>query len=86
MGRFAGVLLLSASAIVVCPAVASPARAARRPNVLVFVSDDQTRATVTPEIMPTVYRDMITQGVSYPAFTDATPICCPSAPRPSSPA
>ncbi len=52
--------------------------ASDRPNVLVFVSDDQTRRTVTPEVMPAVYHYMVSQGVSYPNFTDADPLCCPS--------
>lgn len=46
--------------------------------MLVFVSDDQTRLTVTPEVMPTVYRALVTHGVSYPRFTVSDPLCCPS--------
>ena len=49
-----------------------------RPNVLVFVADDQTRSTVTPQIMPSVYQYMVAGGESFPNFTDADPLCCPS--------
>lgn len=52
--------------------------APRRPNVLVFVADDQTQGTVTPDVMPSVYQTMVAQGRSYPNFTDADPLCCPS--------
>lgn len=49
-----------------------------RPNVLVFVADDQTQGTVTPEVMPWVYRYMIEQGRNYPNATISDPLCCPS--------
>lgn len=71
-------LLIAGLATLLGLGVVSTTQAARRPNVLVFVSDDQTRDTVTPDVMPTVYRDMVTEGVSFPVFTDASPICCPS--------
>src|SRR4051812_6617520 len=57
---------------------AEPSAYVHRPNVLVFVSDDQTRNTVTPGIMPTVSQYMVAGGRTFPAFTDADPLCCPS--------
>ena len=48
------------------------------PNVLVFVSDDQSRRTVTRAVMPTVYRVMVAGGRTYPGFTVTDPLCCPS--------
>jgi len=49
-----------------------------RPNVLVFVADDQSQGTVTPLVMPNVYSTMVGGGRSYPNFTVSDPLCCPS--------
>lgn len=49
----------------------------RRPNVLIFVTDDQ-RATNTMWVMPKTSRYFRRQGVSYPNAFAVTPLCCPS--------
>ena len=50
----------------------------KRPNVLVIVTDDQTSGTVNPIAMPQTYALMGAGGRSYPNFTMADPLCCPS--------
>lgn len=52
-------------------------QADRRPNVLIFVTDDQ-RATDTMWVMPRTMRYFQRQGVSYPNAFAVTPRCCPS--------
>jgi arylsulfatase A-like enzyme len=61
-------------------AIGSPAAIAAdaRPNVLVIVTDDQSRGTVTPAVMPFTYRTFVERGRSYPNFTVSDPLCCPS--------
>jgi arylsulfatase A-like enzyme len=49
----------------------------RRPNVLIFVTDDQ-RATDTLRVMPETRRYFQRQGVRYPNAFAVTPLCCPS--------
>ncbi len=50
----------------------------RRPNVLIFVTDDQTIDTVHRWTMPNTYRWFVTEGRSYPNFFVVDPLCCPS--------
>jgi arylsulfatase A-like enzyme len=49
----------------------------RRPNVLIFVTDDQ-RATGTLQVMPRTRRYFQQGGVRYPNAFAVTPLCCPS--------
>jgi arylsulfatase A-like enzyme len=53
------------------------AQAGERPNVLIFVTDDQ-RATDTMWVMPKTRRYFQRRGVSYPNAFAVTPLCCPS--------
>ena len=48
-----------------------------RPNVLVFVTDDQ-RAEGTLSVMPNVRRWFVAEGTRYPNAFATTPLCCPS--------
>jgi arylsulfatase A-like enzyme len=48
-----------------------------RPNVLIFVTDDQ-RATETMWVMPQTRRYFQRGGVHYPNSFAVTPLCCPS--------
>ena len=53
------------------------AQTSRRPNVLIFVTDDQ-RATSTMWVLPETKRNFVRNGVSYPNAFAVTPLCCPS--------
>jgi arylsulfatase A-like enzyme len=73
--RLAIVAVLVGSALV---GQVSTAQAAQRPNVLVIVTDDQTSGTLNPDVMPFTYTWLVAGGRSYPNFTIADPLCCPS--------
>jgi arylsulfatase A-like enzyme len=62
-------------AIVALGAVAAPA-GARRPNVVVIETDDQTANTLWA--MPTVRRLFVREGVSFDNSFVSFPLCCPS--------
>ena len=49
-----------------------------RPNVLVFITDDQTAGTVSRETMPNTWRWLWQGGRTYPNFSISDPLCCPS--------
>ncbi len=49
-----------------------------RPNVIVFITDDQTAGTVSSATMPTTWRWMWQGGRTYPNFSISDPLCCPS--------
>jgi arylsulfatase A-like enzyme len=53
------------------------AQTGQRPNVLIFVTDDQ-RATETMWVMPQTRRYFQQGGVRYPNAFATTPVCCPS--------
>jgi arylsulfatase A-like enzyme len=53
------------------------AQTGQRPNVLIFVTDDQ-RATDTMWVMPKTQRYFQRGGVRYPNAFAVTPLCCPS--------
>jgi N-acetylglucosamine-6-sulfatase len=48
------------------------------PNILLIVADDQTAATFSPKIMPTVFADLVDKGVRFARGYVETPACCPS--------
>jgi arylsulfatase A-like enzyme len=60
------------------PPPAARGAAVAAPNVLIFVTDDQSRLTVTADVMPAVHQFMVAEGRSYPNFTVSDPLCCPS--------
>ena len=79
LGALLAFTLILAGADHVLPLGAQVAsgQADRRPNVLIFVTDDQ-RATNTMWVMPKTRRYFQRQGVSYPNAFAVTPLCCPS--------
>ena len=50
----------------------------RRPNVLLVVTDDQTKGTVNATVMPNVMRYLVAGGRTFSNFFIADPLCCPS--------
>jgi arylsulfatase A-like enzyme len=66
-------LVLLVAAVAAAPA---QAQSAPRPNILVFVTDDQPRGTL--EAMPATRRLFARGGRSYPNAYVTTPLCCPS--------
>jgi arylsulfatase A-like enzyme len=58
--------------------VTTPATVASRPNVLIFLTDDQRASdTVTPAAMPKLRQWLLAGGRDYTRFFDSTPLCCP---------
>ena len=58
--------------------LATQARAAEQPNVIVVVTDDQAAATMTAETMPAVQRVLVEGGTEFTSSVVSTPLCCPS--------
>ena len=48
------------------------------PNIVVIVTDDQARSTMSPEVMPNLYSKLIADGTSFSDYVVTTPLCCPS--------
>ncbi len=59
-------------------AVSAPPVAALRPNILLMISDDQAWSDFTPSLMPTVYSQLVDQGVLFKRAYVNTSLCCPS--------
>jgi arylsulfatase A-like enzyme len=66
---------------------ASPTRAAgvstapgdaRRPNILLLISDDQAWSTFSRDLMPTTFRELVDQGILFKRAYVDTSLCCPS--------
>jgi arylsulfatase A-like enzyme len=49
-----------------------------RPNIILFITDDQTVGTVRRDTMPSTWRWMWQGGRTYPNFSISDPLCCPS--------
>jgi arylsulfatase A-like enzyme len=49
-----------------------------RPNVLLVITDDQTKGTVSARVMPNVTRYLVAGGRQFPNFFISDPLCCPS--------
>ena len=49
-----------------------------RPNIILFITDDQTAGTVSHETMPHTWRWLWQGGRAYPSFSISDPLCCPS--------
>ena len=61
------------------PQVASSSPSpARRPNVVVFVTDDQTLGAISPQVTPNIERWFVRGGRTYTHFSVTDPLCCPS--------
>ncbi|HZA89563.1 MAG TPA: sulfatase [Solirubrobacterales bacterium] len=80
----AGVLVLFATilaALAALPAGAPPAHAApkaKEPNIVVITTDDQTLASLRPDTMPNVFRQIAAKGTTFTNAIVTTPLCCPS--------
>jgi len=71
-------VLLAAMAHSPGRAEAAPAEGEARPNILVIVTDDQSRTNFTRELMPNVFAELVDQGVRFNRAYVATSLCCPS--------
>jgi N-acetylglucosamine-6-sulfatase len=69
----AALLLLGAPA-----AVAQSDRQPPQPNIVMFMTDDQSASTVLPRVMPNLFELVINRGSSFNDFVVTTPLCCPS--------
>jgi arylsulfatase A-like enzyme len=49
-----------------------------RPNIILFITDDQTVGTVSRDTMPHTWGWMWHGGRTYPNFSISDPLCCPS--------
>jgi len=56
----------------------APPAAGPRPNILLLVSDDQAWSDFTPALMPSVYAQLVDQGVLFKRAYVNTSLCCPS--------
>jgi N-acetylglucosamine-6-sulfatase len=74
------ILVLSLILVGVTAAIQHPTAAATRPNVLLIVTDDQIDRprTVTAQIMPNVYRELVQQGTRFSNAFVTNSWCCPS--------
>jgi arylsulfatase A-like enzyme len=49
-----------------------------RPNIVVYLSDDQTWASMTAEVMPYLFSEPFGSWVRFDELVYSTPLCCPS--------
>ena len=49
-----------------------------QPNIIVIQTDDQDPASLTPQTMPNVLRDIAGKGTTFRDYIDSGPLCCPS--------
>ncbi len=61
-------------------AAGTPERSAnaKRPNILLLISDDQAWSVFNPTLMPTVYSELVDKGVLFKRAYVNTSLCCPS--------
>jgi arylsulfatase A-like enzyme len=79
MQRLLTLFALAATAAVlgrVTPPAA--AAAAKRPNILVIMTDDQSHDTLTQQFMPRTLAGIANEGVLFTQGFDTTALCCPS--------
>jgi len=78
------VLLIGMLAMAGALLAGGPADAAKRkpkkqkPNIVVVLTDDQARNSITPEAMPNLHEKLIGQGTTFTDYVVTTPLCCPS--------
>ena len=73
----AAAALLTAIAVVAAPAIAE-AKPPKRPNVVLFVTDDQATQTVRPDTMPNLLSLFRPSATEFTNAIVTTPLCCPS--------
>jgi N-acetylglucosamine-6-sulfatase len=49
-----------------------------QPNIIVIQTDDQDPASLAPDVMPNVLRDIASRGTRFTDYIDSGPLCCPS--------
>jgi N-acetylglucosamine-6-sulfatase len=57
---------------------AHAAAKAEEPNIVVITTDDQTLASLRPDTMPNVTRQIAAKGTTFTNAIVTTPLCCPS--------
>ena len=60
------------------PAVAQAQRAPEPPSIVLVLTDDQRWDTLSPDVLPTVERELVARGVSFRNAFVSNPVCCPS--------
>jgi arylsulfatase A-like enzyme len=60
------------------PATSAAGDAAKRPNVIVIVTDDQSVGELTAETMPQTVKHLGGAGTSFTQSIVSSPLCCPS--------
>ena len=70
-------LLLVASLFRGIPAAGAEETPAR-PNVLLIVSDDQPTSLFTRTYMPSVFDQIVDQGINFERAYVSSSVCCPS--------
>lgn len=73
----AAVVLLAAVPLAWAPADAS-AKPPKRPNVILFVTDDQATHTVRPDTMPNLLELIAPNATRFTNAIVTTPLCCPA--------
>lgn len=53
-------------------------RKAKRPNVILITTDDQTLASFSPEYMPRTFAKLVPRATDFSEAIVVTPLCCPS--------
>lgn len=71
-------LLTLLAAALALAALAAPAGAASRPNIVLIVTDDQTLASYEERTMPLTQRLLGGEGTTFSEAIVTTPLCCPS--------
>ena len=57
---------------------APPGAEATHPNFLIVMADDQAHSTYDRSLMPTVFSDIVDEGMAFDRAYINTPLCCPS--------
>ena len=70
-----GVIVAASFAV---PGPATAQQAPSKPNILLIVSDDQPNDMFTARYMPTVFSDIVRQGVRFDRAYVGSSLCCPS--------
>jgi len=52
--------------------------AASRPNIIVIISDDQRYDQISPEIIPSINKYVVSKGTNFTKGYVTSPACCPS--------
>jgi arylsulfatase A-like enzyme len=76
-----GAAIPVAMATTVLPGSPAETRAAGgedRPNIVLIVTDDQTKASFNRRVMPRTWRLLSSQGTRFKDVVTTTPACCPS--------